>query len=670
MAETRTSALDGLDPEQCAAVTAPRGPVCVLAGAGTGKTRTITRRIAHLIESGQVNPSQVLAVTFTARAAAEMRERLAGLGVSGSGGTVVAQTFHAAALRQLRYFWPRVMGSAGWELLDNKFRLVSRIAQEAGLDAADRDLIRDLASEIEWAKSSNVGPADFPAAAAGNHRDLPTDARTVAEVFAAYEDAKVSPGGDRLLDFEDLIIYTTLILQAEPSIAEEFRTRYRSFVVDEYQDVTPIQQNLLDAWLGERDDLTVVGDANQTIYSFTGATPDYLLDFTRRFPDATLVRLQRDYRSTPEVVDLANRVIGNAVGRIAGTRLQLVGQRTPGPAPVFAENEDAESEVVCVVAECKKLLRAGVPATEIAILYRINAQSQQYEEALSEAGIEYQVRGDQGFFARPEIAAAMRRLTTLAEGPPPPVGVIDMGVIDAVRHVLAPVGLTEAEPAGANAKARWQQLLRLVEIVEAIAAERPSADFPTVVKELDNRSKSRHALVVDGITLSSMHAAKGLEWDAVFLTGLHEGSVPLGRATGTREEIEEERRLFYVGVTRAREHLHLSWSLSRGDGRRSSRKRSQFLDGLLPSPSTTGRDEPRDEPDRNVVKALTAWRASYAKRQDIAPVNVMSTMMIRRIATELPLSLDELAAVRGFGAERTDVIGAEVLAVVDDGLFG
>ncbi|MCF8609954.1 ATP-dependent DNA helicase UvrD2 [Gordonia sp. HY285] len=665
MAETRTNALDGLDPEQRAAVTAPRGPVCVLAGAGTGKTRTITRRIAHLIESGQVNPTQVLAVTFTARAAAEMRERLAGLGVSGPGGTVVAQTFHAAALRQLRYFWPRVMGAARWELLDNKFRLVSRVARDAGLDSADRDLIRDLASEIEWAKSSNIGPADFPAAAADGHRDLPTDARTVAEVFAAYEDAKVSPDGDRLLDFEDLIIYTTMILQAEPSIAEEFRTRYRSFVVDEYQDVTPIQQNLLDAWLGERDDLTVVGDANQTIYSFTGATPDYLLDFTRRFPEATLVRLQRDYRSTPEVVDLANRVIGNAVGRIAGTRLQLVGQRASGPTPVFSENEDAASEVVCVVAECKKLLRAGVPATEIAILYRVNAQSQQYEEALSEAGIEYQVRGDQGFFARPEIVAAMRRLTTLAEGPPPP-----MTVIDAVRHVLAPVGLTEAEPAGANAKARWQQLLRLVEIVEGIAAERPSADFPTVVKELDNRSKSRHALVVDGVTLSSMHAAKGLEWDAVFLTGLHEGSVPLGRATGSREEIEEERRLFYVGVTRARENLHLSWSLSRGDGRRSSRKRSQFLDGLLPSSSAARLDEIREEPDRNVVKALTAWRADYAKRQDIAPVNVMSTMMIRRIATELPTGLDELAAVRGFGAERTDVIGAEVLAVVDDGLFG
>ena len=321
--------------------------------------------------------------------------------------------------------------------------------------------------------------------------------------------------------------------------------------------------------------------------------------------------------------------------------------------------------MVRVVAECNRLLRDGVPPTEIAILYRVNAQSQQYEEALSQAGIDYQVRGDQGFFARPEIVAAMRRLTTLADGPPPP-----MGVVDAVRRALASIGLTETEPAGANAKARWQQLLRLVEVIEGIVAEKPSADFGAVVKELGIRSKSQHALVVDGITLSSMHAAKGLEWDAVFLTGLHEGSVPLRRATGSREEIEEERRLFYVGVTRAREHLHLSWSVSRGDGRRASRKRSQFLDGLLPSPSTSELQEPRQEPDRNVLKALKQWRADYADRRDIAPGNVMSTLMARRIATELPATMEELAAIRGFGPERTENVGAEVLAVVDSSLFG
>ncbi|MEJ9077769.1 ATP-dependent DNA helicase UvrD2 [Gordonia malaquae] len=664
MTTFETGALAGLDPEQLEAVTAPRGPVCVLAGAGTGKTRTITRRIAHLIESGQVNPSQVLAVTFTARAAAEMRERLAGLGVSGPGGNVVAQTFHAAALRQLRYFWPSVMGSTQWELLDHKFRLVARVARDAGLDSADRDLMRDLASEIEWAKSSDIGPAAYVQAAKTGHRDLPTDPRTVAQIFAAYEDTKASYDGVRLLDFEDLIIFTTAILQSEPSIADEFRSRYRSFVVDEYQDVTPIQQNLLDAWLGDRDDLTVVGDANQTIYSFTGATPDHLLNFTRRFPDATLVRLQRDYRSTPEVVELANNVIGKASGRIAGTRLRLVGQRDSGPAPVFSENEDEATEVGTVVGQVKKLLRAGVPATEIAILYRVNAQSEQYEEELSAAGIDYQVRGDQGFFSRPEIVAGMRRLVALAEGAPPP-----MPVIDAVRRALSAVGLTDTEPAGANAKARWQQLLRLVELAETVVAEQPAADFAAVVRELDMRSKNRHAPTIDGVTLSSMHAAKGLEWDAVFLTGLHEGSVPLGRATGTQDEVEEERRLFYVGVTRAREHLHLSWSLSRGDGRRATRKRSRFLDGVLPVPVDM-RDEPRQEPDKDVFRSLRAWRKDFADRNDIMPANVLSEAMLRTIAIELPVDVSELLAIRGFGSERVDVIGQEVLDAVDRGLGG
>lgn len=663
-----SAATAGLDPEQLEAVLAPRGPVCVLAGAGTGKTRTITRRIAHLVDSGQVNPGQVLAVTFTARAAAEMRERLATLGVAGPGNVVAAQTFHAAAMRQLRYFWPMAFGDMRWELLDHKFRMVGRVVRDLGLDASDRDLLRDLASEIEWAKSSAVGPEQYAAEALRVHRDVPTDPQTVMRVFAAYEDAKVAPNGDRLLDFEDLLIYTTMILQSDPSIAEEFRSRYRSFVVDEYQDVTPIQQNLLEAWLGGRDDLTVVGDANQTIYSFTGATPSYLLDFTRKYENATLVRLQRDYRSTPQVVHLANEAIGKARGRIAGTRLQLVGQRPAGPEPIFAGFDDEISEVVGVVAQIRKLIRAGVQPAEIAVLYRVNAQSEAYEEALSEAGIDYQVRGAQSFFERPEIVAALRRLVSLAGGPPPP-----MQPVDAVRHALHQVGLTESEPKGANARSRWQQLLRLVEIVEAIAAEGPQLDFAGVVAKLEERSKMRHAPVGAGITLSSMHAAKGLEWDAVFLTGLHEGSMPLGRASKSTDDVEEERRLFYVGITRAREHLHLSWSLSRGEGRGAKRRRSRFLEALVPVSKSAMDFEPlpeRTEPDPDVLAALTAWRTRFAESEGIMESNVMSKSMVRAIATAVPTSIEELAKVRGFGAERADVIGRAIIEVVDAALPG
>ena len=326
----------GLDDEQREAVLAARGPVCVLAGAGTGKTRTITQRIAQLAASGHVAPGQVLAVTFTQRAAGEMRSRLRAIeaaGGTGSGvGSVQALTFHAAAHRQLRYFWPRVIGDTGWQLLDTKFAVVARAASRTRLNTSTDD-VRDLAGEIEWAKASLIGPEEYPAAVAAAGRDIPLDAEKVAAVYTAYEALKVRDESITLLDFDDLLLHTAAAIENDAAVAEEFRDRYRCFVVDEYQDVTPLQQRVLSAWLGDRDDLTVVGDPNQTIYSFTGASPRFLLDFSRRFPDATVVRLERDYRSTPQVVSLANQMIAAARGRVAGSKLQLTGQREPGPAP-------------------------------------------------------------------------------------------------------------------------------------------------------------------------------------------------------------------------------------------------------------------------------------------------------------------------------------------------
>ncbi|MCX6480470.1 MAG: ATP-dependent helicase, partial [Mycobacterium sp.] len=315
----------GLDDEQRDAVLAARGPVCVLAGAGTGKTRTITHRIGHLVAQGHVAAAQVLAVTFTSRAAGEMRSRLRAMDVAG----VQALTFHAAARRQLQYFWPRVVGSTGWQLLDSKFAVVAQAANRAKLQVSTDD-VRDLAGEIEWAKASLISPEGYGAAVAEAARDIPLDAEKVAAVYAGYEKLKADrPDGVALLDFDDLLLHTAAAIESDAAVAGEFRDRYRCFVVDEYQDVTPLQQRVLDAWLGDRDDLTVVGDANQTIYSFTGASPRYLLDFSRRFPDATVVRLERDYRSTPQVVSLANRVIAAARGRMAGSKLHLIGQRPP-----------------------------------------------------------------------------------------------------------------------------------------------------------------------------------------------------------------------------------------------------------------------------------------------------------------------------------------------------
>ena len=344
-------AVEGLDEEQREAVLAARGPLCVLAGAGTGKTRTITHRIAHLVAEGHVAAAQVLAVTFTSRAAGEMRTRLRSMEVAG----VQALTFHAAARRQLQYFWPRVVGDTGWQLLDSKFAVVAQAANRARLQVSTDD-VRDLAGEIEWAKASLISPEGYAAAVAEISRDIPLDAEKVATVYAGYEKLKANRDGIALLDFDDLLLHTAAAIENDQAVAGEFRDRYRCFVVDEYQDVTPLQQRVLQAWLGERDDLTVVGDANQTIYSFTGASPRYLLEFSRTFPEAAVVRLERDYRSTPQVVSLANRVIAAARGRMAGSKPHLIGQRPPGPEPAFSEHPDEVAEAVRIKQRVRLLL--------------------------------------------------------------------------------------------------------------------------------------------------------------------------------------------------------------------------------------------------------------------------------------------------------------------------
>ncbi|MGH3886540.1 MAG: ATP-dependent helicase [Pseudonocardiaceae bacterium] len=569
-------ALDGLDEEQRAAVCAPRGPVCVLAGAGTGKTRTITRRIAQLVHTGHVAAGQVLAVTFTTRAAGELRTRLRDLGVGG----VQARTFHAAALRQLRYFWPRVVGDEPWPLLEHKLRLVGQAAQRAGAQTGADDL-RDFADEIEWAKASLITAEDYPAAVAAARRDTPVPAAQVAAVYTRYEQLK---NRSRVLDFDDLLLHTAAALEEQSAVAQEFWDRYRCFVVDEYQDVTPLQQRVLQAWLGARDDLTVVGDVNQTIYSFAGAAPRFLLEFTTRFPDAVTVRLRRDYRSTPQVVSLANRVISAARGRPAGARLQLEGQQPPGPEPSFNEYDDESLEAAAVAGAIAELLDRGVAAAEIAVLYRVNAQSESYEQALDARGIPFQVRGGERFFQRPEVRAAIRALRAAATvGTVGPAG--ELGAT--VRELLAAHGLTTQPPDGSAARSRWESLQALAELATDLADSAPDADLSRLVAELDARADAAHPPAVQGVTLASLHSAKGLEWDAVFLVGLVEGTLPIQYAAGDQAALEEERRLLYVGVTRARRWLALSWALSRSAGGRRSRCRSRFLYGLVPQDHVT-----------------------------------------------------------------------------------
>ncbi|HVE30443.1 MAG TPA: ATP-dependent DNA helicase UvrD2, partial [Mycobacteriales bacterium] len=624
--------LAGLDPEQEEAARAIRGPVCILAGAGTGKTRTITHRIAYAVRTGAVPVGQLLAVTFTARAAGEMRTRLRALGVGrGAGGPgVQALTFHAAALRQLRYFGPRVLGGPVPELVDNKIRLVATAAAQAGVRETDRAALRDLAAEIEWAKVTLCPLSLYPARSAEAGREPPVPAGTVVAVMAAYEEAKARTG---VLDFEDLLLVTAAAIEEHRDVAEELRSRYRHFVVDEYQDVSPLQQRLLDAWLGGRDDLCVVGDPNQTIYSFTGATPDHLLSFPRRFPGATVVRLVRDYRSTPQVVQLANRVLDRR------SALRLVGQRAAGPEPTFAEYDDEPAEAASVSAACRAKLDAGTPASEVAVLFRVNAQSEVYERALADAGVPYVLRGGVRFFDRTEIREAMLLLRGAVRS-------AESGekLADLVRDVLSALSWSAGSaPAGGAARERWESLAALVGVAEELAAVQPDAGLGDFLAELEQRAAAQHAPTVQGVTLASLHAAKGLEWDAVFLVGLVEGTVPIQYAV-TDEQVAEERRLLYVGVTRARESVALSWALSRAPGGRRTRRRTRFLHGIASEAAAVrvaparrrGAVELPDGADTELFGRLRAWRSARAEAQKVPAYVVFTDATLAELAVRQP----------------------------------
>ncbi|QNS04247.1 ATP-dependent DNA helicase UvrD2 [Streptomyces xanthii] len=721
--ESADAVLEGLDPEQRAVATALHGPVCVLAGAGTGKTRAITHRIAYGVRAGILQPNTVLAVTFTNRAAGEMRGRLRQLGAGG----VQARTFHSAALRQLQFFWPKAVGGDLPRIVDRKIQLVADAAT-AGRIRLDRGELRDVAAEIEWAKVTQTVPGDYAAAAHKAGRESPRHPAEIAQIYGDYETLK----RDRsVIDFEDVLLLTVGILQDRHDIADQVRAQYQHFVVDEYQDVSPLQQRLLDLWLGDRDNVCVVGDASQTIYSFTGATPDHLLNFRTRHPGATVVKLVRDYRSSPQVVHLANGVLERASGRAAEHRLQLISQRDAGPEPVYTEYVDEPAEAEGAAHRIRELIASGVSAGEIAILFRTNGQSEIYEQALADAGVPYQLRGAERFFERAEVRKAGHALRAAAR-----FGGNDSGLDAAVdlpsqvRAVLSGEGWTSEPPAGSGAvRDRWESLAALARLAEDFAQAHEGAGLADFVAELDERANAQHAPTVEGVTLASLHAAKGLEWDAVFLVGVAEGMMPITYAK-TDEQIEEERRLLYVGVTRARHHLSLSWALSRSPGGRPTRRASRFLDGLRPGSSGSGRRgagggpggvelgtrtragarEPlagaRRRADRKVARCrmcgrtldaaemklmrcedcpsdmdeglhdrLVQWRARTAEGLGQPAFCVFTDKTLIAIAEAAPEDEGELARIPGVGLRKFRAYGSDVLAIcagriVEDELGG
>ena len=681
---TADELLAALDPEQREVATTLTGPLCVLAGAGTGKTRAITSRIAHGVLAGVYVPQRVLAVTFTARAAGEMRTRLRDLGAAG----VQARTFHAAALRQLRYFWPRHVGGELPDLVSHKAGLVAEAAGRLRL-ATDRASVRDLSSEVEWVKVTMTDPEDYPAAASKAGRSAPagTDPATVVRLLSTYEQVK----RERLvIDFEDVLLYTVALIAEHRQVAEAVRGQYHHLVVDEYQDVSPLQQALLDQWLGDREEVCVVGDPNQTIYTFAGASPDFLLGFRRRHPSAREVRLVRDYRSTPQVVALANRVVtGSPAGRRAA--LDLVAQRPAGPEPDLRELPDEPAEARHVATRIAELLAAGTPASEVAVLFRTNGQSETYEQALADAGIPYVLHGGERFFERAEV----REARLLLRGAARAVDDGDAGDLPAaVRAVLSGGGWTATPPDGGGAvRERWESLAALARLADDLAALRPEATLRDFVSELDERADAQHAPTVQGVTLASLHAAKGLEWDAVFVVGVCEGMLPITYAE-TPEQVEEERRLLYVAVTRAREVLSVTWALARSPGGRAGRRPSRFLDGLHRSTSSPpvargsrGRKGPAscrvcgkpltealsrklgrcvDCPstyDEALFERLRAWRAEQAKAASVPAYVVFTDATLTALAEVRPTTERALLAVSGVGRSKLERYGADVLAL-------
>ena len=671
--------LDDLDPEQLEAVRATSGPVAILAGAGTGKTRVISRRTAYAIATDVVPPDQVLVVTFTDKAAGEMVERLRALGLPG----VTARTFHAHALSQLRFFWPlRNDGRPLPAVLDSKIPILGRLARQ--LPGHYRFTpAKDLADEIEWAKSRRIAPRDYEReiARVAPGREPPVPADLFVRAFEGYERAKTRAGR---IDFDDLLVETVRLLEENEEAAATVRARKRWFSVDEYQDTNPLQERLLELWLGDRPDVCVVGDVDQTIYTFTGASSSFLTSFAERHPGARVLDLSRNYRSTPEVLALANRLIA-----AEGRSKRLVASRPSGATPTISRHASADAELEALIAEIRRLVAEGVAPAEIAILVRVNAQIEPLEAGLTRAGIAYQVRGLR-FYDRPEVKTAvanLRRPGLDARGP---------ALIGAIRRRWTDdVGFDDegAGDGGREAQERQSALETLLSIAASVAGTNADADVTAVSDELARRAAHERENAGDGVNLLTYHRAKGLEWDAVFLPMLEEGSLPIRQALDDDAALAEERRLLYVGITRARVHLALSWAQRRETrGREGHRQPSRFLLDLRERTAPAGWRTSREhgvavgsgrlvrdlggapinverparpgDPGDPVFAALREWRVTTARSEGNAAFVVAHDSVLAAIAETRPQTLAGLRRVKGMGPAKLEKYGDGILEVL------
>ncbi|KHS51832.1 ATP-dependent DNA helicase UvrD2 [Brevibacterium linens] len=679
MNASATALLEALDEEQRAVATHFESPVIVLAGAGTGKTRAMTHRIAYGIASEVFPANHVLALTFTAKAAGEMRSRLRGLGVP----AVQARTFHSAALRQLRFFWDRFAEGDFPRIIENKAGIIGSVMQSLGLETS-RELTRDVASEIEFAASTLLGVEDYATKAAA--RDLPgqLSVEDMVRIFEAYGEAKTR---GRLLDFDDVLLVLSGVLAEYPAIAAEIREQYRHFVVDEFQDVSPLQFDVLSRWLGPRDNLCVVGDPAQTIYTFAGADASLLGSLSTSMPEARTIRLVRNYRSSQAIVSTAN----NLLRHTSRTALTLRTDNPLGQQPRMVEYPTDEAEATGVVQAISAEIRAGRRPRNIAVLFRTNGQSPSYEQALAAAGIPYVLRGGERFFARKEVKEAVLMLKAAratSSGQPLP---------EAVMEVLGSLGFTREPPAAGAGRQRWESLKALVDLAEEHQhGQELPVPMEVFLNDLSDRAEHQFAPDIEGVTLASFHAAKGLEWDSVHLVGLSEGLLPISYAQ-TPRAIAEERRLFYVALTRAGTDLRMSWSLARFDSKQKPRRSSRFLAELGQSGPTMGDSRtaantatlnrcrgcgkalvsqidralgrcsecPADI-DLELLDRLRRWRVRVGMDQGLPPYLVLTDTSLSVIAEVRPRSLDELARVPGIGATKLELYGTNLLGLVGD----
>jgi DNA helicase-2/ATP-dependent DNA helicase PcrA len=679
--------LEGLDPEQREVATSLEGPVRVLAGAGTGKTRAITHRVAYGVASGAMAATEVLAVTFTTRAAGELRHRLATLGAPG----VQARTFHSAALRQARYFWPQVFGGELPELIASKIPLLAEAVRRHGV-SADQAKLKDLASEIEWAKVSNVTPETYAelAVRAGRAIDIGTPAE-VAKLFDAYEDVK----RDRhRMDMEDALLYAAAVLDDDERVAATVRRQYQWLVVDEFQDVSPLQFRLLQLWLGGRDQVCVVGDPAQTIYTFAGASDQFLRNFPRTFPGTTSVTLLRNYRSTPEVIVVANSVMAGQHGTGA---VKLKAQRASGAPVELRVFADEEEEAATIAGQIVEAVAAGSDADEIAVLARLNVQLDAVVDALRERGVSFTRPGQ----ATAAERAAGRQAMGLLRGAVVGRDSLSGNLVRDVSDVIATIGWSDEPPQGHEARRRWDTLQAVVVAAERFVHAHPDADLATFVAERQRSLDAGEAATGGGVTLTTLHAAKGLEWGTVFVIGAHEGNMPfVYRDTAT--DHDEERRLFYVAVTRAKDAVQISWSRARSPGGRASRRQSRFLDGIAGAPElgdahqpaprrarrkgsalTTCRvcsrplTDPRERKlgrcegcpsayDEDLYEQLRSWRRAQAAEESLPAYCIFTDATMMALAEMLPQDSAALGRVPGIGPSKLEKYGPAVLSMCSE----